>query len=424
LNRKVAVLLAIATTTFTVAACSEKLDAGRSCPLLCPEQAITLRDTTVDAVFADTTVLGLPPIGSETFLMLASHGDTVETRAIIRFDTLVQTFTAGGNSDSTITTLDSAVLVLPIAKPDSAHRPATPITIEVYDVDTAATDTVASILGSLFRADRFLGSKTFAPESLVDTLQIPIATDSVLVRIDSGTHLRLGLRLVTPQAQGYDLRLGTTNGSNSAALRLRPTTDTSVAPLVVSPVSRTPTDQTFLSGPLADYTIVLQGQTSTPATQLAVGGIPSRRSLLRFNVPSHIVDSTIIVRASLLLTQTPNRRVDPHDSVYVFPLAILATPAVTDPATLLRFVSSAGFLGLDSLRMAPADSGLRSFEIVGLVRTWKSQTQTVSQRAVGLLSGAEAQLPAEIDFFSTQAPPAVRPRLRITYVPQTSYGVP
>jgi hypothetical protein len=424
LIRKVVVLLAFATTTFAVAACSEKLDAGNSCPLLCPEQAISLRDTTIDAIVSDTTVLGLPPIGSETFLMLASHGDTVETRAIIRFDTLQQSFTAGNNVDSTITTLDSAVLAVPIAKPDSAHRPSSPITIEVYDVDTAATDTVASILGSLFRPDRFLGSKTFAPESLVDTLQIPISTDSVLARIDSGAHLRVGLRLVAPASQGYDLRVGTTNGGNSATLRLRPSSDTAVKPLVITPVSRTPLNQPFISGPLVDFTIVLQGQTATPATELAVGGIPSRRSLLRFDVPARIVDSTTIVRASLLLTQKPNRRVDPHDSVYVFPLAILATPAVTDPATLLRFVSSAGFLGLDSLRMAPADSGLRSFEIVGLVRTWRNQTETVSQRALGMLSGAEAQLPAEIDFFSTQAPPAVRPRLRITYVPQTSYGVP
>ena len=424
MHRKVAVLLAITTTAFVIAACSEKLEAGKSCPLLCPEQAISLVDTTIDAVFGDTTVLGLPPIGSETYLMLASHGDTVETRPIIRFDTLQQSFTAGNNADSTITKLDSALLVLPIAKPDSAHRPSAPITIEVYDVDTAATDTVASILGSLFRPDRFLGSKTFAPESLLDTLRVPISPDSVLVRIDSGTHLRVGLRLVTAPAKGYDLRIGTTNGGNSASLRLRASSDTAAKPLVISPVSHTPKDQLFISGPLADYTIVLQGQTTTPPTQLSVGGIPSRRSLLRFNIPSHIIDSSTIVRASLLLTQTPNRRVDLHDSVYVFPLAILATPAVTDPGTLLRFVSSAGFLGLDSLRMAPADSGVRSFEIVGLVRTWKNQTQTVSQRAIGLLSGAEAQLPAEIDFFSTEAPPAVRPRLRITYVPQTSYGVP
>lgn len=424
MHRKVAVLLAIATTTFGIAACGENLDAGKSCPILCPEQAITLHDTTIDAVVGDTTVLGLPPIGSETFLMLASHGDTVETRAIIRFDTLQQSFLNASNVDTTITKLDSAVLVLPIAKPDSAHRPVSPITIEVYDVDTAATDTVASVLGSLFRADRFLGSKTFAPESLLDTIRVPISPDSVLTRIDSGTHLRLGLRLVTPPSNGYDIRIGTTGGGKPATLRLRASLDTTIQPLTVSPVSNTPTDQTFISGPLADYTIVLRGQTSTPPTELGVGGIPSRRSLLRFNIPSFIVDSTTIVRASLLLTQTPNRRVDPLDSVYVFPLAVLATPAVTDPATLLRFVSSAGIVGLDSLRLAPADSGVRSFEIVGLVRTWRNQPETVSQRALGLLSGAEGQLPAEIDFFSTAAPPAVRPRLRITYVPQTSFGVP
>ncbi|HET7374144.1 MAG TPA: hypothetical protein VFJ20_12180, partial [Gemmatimonadaceae bacterium] len=173
MNKKVAILLAIATTTFTIAACSDKLEAGKSCPLLCPEQAITLRDTIIDAVFGDTTISGLPPIGSETFLMLSSHGDTVETRAIVRFDTLEQTFLAANSADSTIKKLDSALLVLPIAKPDSAHRPATPVTIEVYDVDTAATDTASSILGALFRPDRFLGSKTFAPESLLDTIRVP-----------------------------------------------------------------------------------------------------------------------------------------------------------------------------------------------------------------------------------------------------------
>ncbi|HSQ32627.1 MAG TPA: hypothetical protein VLN49_22380 [Gemmatimonadaceae bacterium] len=424
MHKKVAILLAIATTTFTIAACSDKLEAGKSCPLLCPEQAITLRDTIIDAVHGDTTITGLPPIGSETFLMLSSHGDTVETRAIVRFDTLEQTFLAANSVDSAIKKLDSALLVLPIAKPDSAHRPATPVTIEVYDVDTAATDTVSSILGALFRPDRFLGSKTFAPESLLDTIRVPIAKDSVLARIDSGTHLRLGLRLVTDASRGYDIRIGTTLGGNAASLRLRASSDTAAKPLIISPVSRTPTDQAFISGPLADYTIVLKGPTTTPETQLAVGGIPSRRSLLRFDVPAHIVDSTTIVRASLLLTQTPNRRVDVHDSVYVFPLAILAAPAITEPATLLRFVSSAGFLGLDSLRLAPGDSGLRSFEIVGVVRTWRNQAATASPRALGLLSGAEAQLPAEIDFFSTKAPPSVRPRLRITYVPQTSYGVP
>jgi hypothetical protein len=130
------------------------------------------------------------------------------------------------------------------------------------------------------------------------------------------------------------------------------------------------------------------------------------------------------VRASLQLTQVPNRRLDQHDSVFIYPLAILAAPVVTDIASALLFVGPSGQFGMDSVRFAPSDSGLRSFEIAGLVRTWRNQTTNVSPRTIALRSGAEAQLPAEFDFFSTRGPLGVRPRLRITYVPQTSYGIP
>ena len=50
----------------------------------------------------------------------------------------------------------------------------------------------------------------------------------------------------------------------------------------------------------------------------------------RFNVPSRIVDSTTVVRASLLLTQMPNRLLNPRESIYVFPVPVLARPAVTN----------------------------------------------------------------------------------------------
>jgi hypothetical protein len=281
-----------------IGACADNPEAGRSCPLLCPQQSVTLRDTTVDAIVSDTTVTGLPSIGLETFMMLSAHGDTVDTRAIIRFDTIQQDYTKGG-FDSTIAHIDTAQLVLPIASDTLHHKLTSPITIEAYNVDTAATDTVASILGSLFRPDRFLGSKTFAPESVTDTLRIPISTDTVLNRILNGTHLRIGLRLVS--RTGADLQLGTTQSSTPATLRLKVSLDTSVTPLVVNPVSNTPTDQDFLSGPLADFTIVVKGNSTTPSTLIAVGGVPSRRTFFSFIVPSHIVDSTTVVRASLLL---------------------------------------------------------------------------------------------------------------------------
>lgn len=419
LKKRLIVLTACA-AILSIAACSEKLEAGRSCPLLCPQQAVLLKDTTIDAVVSDTTIAGLPPIGNETFLMLASHGDTLETRVIIRYDTLPQSYTKS-TIDSTIVSIDTAMLVVPIAR-DSTHRAVGPVTIEAYDVDTTASDTVAAVLAPLFRPDRFLGSKTFSPESLLDTLRIPISRDTVLDRVTNGTRLRVGLRLVS--THGFDLRIGSVEGGDAATLRIKASTDTAAAPVIVSPVSHTPVDQTFLSGPLADYAIVVKGLSDNPATLLAVGGVPSRRVYLRFDVPSRIVDSTTIVRASLQLIQVPNRRLDQHDSVFIFPLAILAAPVVTDIASALLFVGPPGQFGMDSVRIAPSDSGLRSFEIAGLVRTWRNQSTNVSPRTIALRSGAEAQLPAEFDFFSTRGPLGVRPRLRITYVPQTSYGIP
>ena len=423
LRKRILTLLTVAIAVTAIAACGENLDAGKSCPLLCPQQAISLADTTIFAVELDTTVVGLPPIGHEAYLMLASHGDTLETRAIVRFDTLPQSYTKS-TIDSVITHLDSAILVTPIAKPDSLHRPKAPVTIEAYNVDTVGTDTSAVILGSLFRPDRFLGSKTFAPESLLDTLRIPISTDSVLDRVKNGTRLRVGFRVRSNV--GVDVRIGTVQTNGPVTLRLRASLDTAASPVSVSPNSSTPPGQTFSSGPLEDYTIVLKGgQTTLAANALGVGGVPSRRTYLRFNVPSRIIDSTTIVRASLLITQFPNRRVNPRDSLYVYAEAILASPsAVTDIGSLLQFLSAPGSFGLDSVSSAPADSGVRSFEIVGLVRTWRGQTSTVSPRSVALLSAAEGQLPGEINFFSSEAPLAVRPRLRITYVPQTSYGLP
>jgi hypothetical protein len=58
------------------------------------------------------------------------------------------------------------------------------------------------------------------------------------------------------------------------------------------------------------------------------------------------------------------------------------------------------------------------------MRLWKNQPATVAQRALALLSGTEGQRPAQIDFFSSRAPAALRPRLRITFVPAINYGLP
>jgi hypothetical protein len=421
LLRKFTILATTAAAVLSMASCADKLDAGKSCPLLCPEQALALIDTTIDAVIVDTTIVGLPPIGAEQYLMLATHGDTLDTRAIVRFDTLPQQFTDNA-FDSTITHIDSAYLIVPIVAFDSTHKPTAPVTLEAYDVDTTGSDTSAAVLASLFRPDRFLGSRTLSPDSLIDSLHVPINTDTVLDRVNNGTHLRVGLRVVS--SQSINIQIGTTTSGIPVTLYIKPALDSTATPVTVTPLSNTPTDEPFLAGPLADYTIIVNGDTPGSPALLAVGGVPSRRTYLRFDVPSRLVDSTTIVRASLLLTQSPNPRLGAHDSIPIYPVAILAQATVTDIGSALGFLGGAGGFGIDSLVVAPGDSGVKVFEIVGLVRTWHQQPITVSPRTLALVSAREGQLPDEVDFFSTRSAVGLRPRLRITYVPQTSYGVP
>src|SRR5262249_41670784 len=94
-----------------VASCQENLQNGAACPLLCPSQDVALKDTVITAVAVDSTLPGFPPIGTETSLLLAGRADTLDTRVIFRFDTLLQSFRApAATVDSVITRVDSAQL--------------------------------------------------------------------------------------------------------------------------------------------------------------------------------------------------------------------------------------------------------------------------------------------------------------------------
>jgi hypothetical protein len=102
-------VVVLATVVSSIVACREDLNGSAGCPSLCPEQRVESQDTTLQAFVAIDTIVGYPPIGTETRLLLASRGDTLDARAVMRFDTLTQQFSRGG-TDSTIYALDSAVV--------------------------------------------------------------------------------------------------------------------------------------------------------------------------------------------------------------------------------------------------------------------------------------------------------------------------
>jgi hypothetical protein len=73
---------------------------------------------------------------------------------------------------------------------------------------------------------------------------------------------------------------------------------------------------------------------------------------------------------------------------------------------------------------APRDSGLKEVEIVNALRAWALPISKASQRAIVLRAGPEGMDPRFVSFFSSSAAPNLRPRLRVSYSPVRSFGVP
>jgi len=419
-NRLVAIAL-LAGVVSTIVACREDLNGSAGCPSLCPEQNIESRDTVLESFVAvDTTVVGYPAIGTEGRLLLAARGDTLDARAVMRFDTLTQQFTRGG-SDSTIYAIDSAIVRLRL---DTTGTKATqPVTIEVYDVDTAVVDTAVSVGLALFRPDRLIGGQTYEVKDLKDSLVVPLDNEKVLrkLRGEAPRRLRLGFRIRS--AASAQLRIVSREGGGAPTVSYDASPDTAVKPLVNSEVSLTPTDNSTIRSDLTDYQLVASSRATGAGSLLGVGGLPAQRAYLRFDVPTKLVDSATVVRATLILTQVPATSVDATDTLTIYPQVVRAGVGLTDIGR------AAGILAppiteIDSLRVRPADGGQRSIEIVGALREWKAVGITTLQRAIVLRSFTEGASASAALFYSSEAAPSLRPRLRITYVNKVQFGVP
>src|SRR3954469_137814 len=92
-------LLATAALFCSISSCSENLDSSGVCSVLCPPIGGNVQTVTLDgAVVLDTTVQSFSGLGTEPTLLLAQRGDTLDTRVIIRFDSLPETFVPAGDT--------------------------------------------------------------------------------------------------------------------------------------------------------------------------------------------------------------------------------------------------------------------------------------------------------------------------------------
>ena len=410
--------LATAALFTVIASCSENLDSSGACPILCPAIGGDVQNITLDAVVFDTTVNSLAGLGSEPSLILASRGDTLDTRVIIRFDSLPTTFIPANGTSTNITTIDSAYIQL---KVDSLSiKGSGPYQIDAFDVDTTANDTSSAAILALFRPDRLISTQNFVRSDLKDTVRYYISNAAVLAKIQAGARLRVGLQVTS--ARSSQIRIASAEGGIPPLLSFRATPDTTTHPLIVSPVSTTPGDDKIAASHLTDYTVIAKGPPPAPPGVLAVGGFPPRRVYIRFDIPANIVDSTTVVRATLLLNQISNPLLDPTDTVFILPQLVLAGPAVTDPAKASQVVAD---ISSDTAKVRPGDAGLTSIEMARAFGIWRTQKPDTLPRAIILKSLNEGNTPLEVRFSSVRdVSTALRPRLRISYTSRVPLRIP
>lgn len=425
-------ILPLLLATFVVSglgACNESLESGAACPSLCPAQTVPVRDTLISpALVFDSTFVGFPVRGTESGMLLATRGDTLEVRGVIRFDTLIYTWTPTNDTSRAISKVDGSLVRLRLNLvgariPDSVR-------FDVFDVDTTADDSSSAAVLALYRPDRRIGSRSMVKSSLTDSLDIPLSDSAVLSKLKVRGRLRLGFRVAG--SGSVSLRAQTVETGLPAVVWYHPTSaDTAIKAISSSPTSATPADSANpifpeLRSDLVDYQLVAKNAMPPCVNGMAIGGVPGRRAYLRFNLPQRITDSSTIVRATLELTQVPQRFGDSGDTVNVWPQMVLASPRVTDLRTASQLIASPGVYITDSLRFAPGDSGVKTLELNALVRQWASQSARTEPppRALVLRASPEAVLPGQVCFSGSSGPSSSRPRLRLSWVPRIVYGMP
>ena len=410
-----------------IAACAEDYQGGAACPALCPEQNVTVFDTVVDPVVIDTTIFGFPAHGTETELLLARRGDTVDTRPVIRFDSLPIYFNSGATTgDTVIQVIRTPYVKLRINR--AASKFTQPVTFDVFDVDTttgdsafAAQDTSTALETLLFRPDRLVGTITLDTAQITDSIRVPLDSLTLINKILNQQRLRLGLRATS--AGPVQIRIISYEGGDPPIIRFFPSADTTFAALAVFPRSIPPRSQPTLAADLTDYVHVIAHPPVPDGSFLTVGGVPGRRTIIRFDIPSKILDSSNVLRATLELTQRPVFSVDDTAKLTVFPLLVTAGTILTDIARS-AFLTNAPGAGFDSVQFAPRDSGVRQIEIVNALRAWSLPISKPSQKGIVLRAGPEGVDPRFVSFYSSRAAANLRPRLRISYSPVRSFGIP
>ncbi|HXY68789.1 MAG TPA: hypothetical protein VEH62_05035 [Gemmatimonadales bacterium] len=389
-----------------LAGCKEQISSPGKCPALCPSGHVQLADTLLTtADVSDTSVRGFVLVREASYL-LASNLDSLQSLVLVRFSridtTWFVTLSSGLVDTAYVGNPDSVVLDLHLVQRDTAVKG---LKLLVYRLP-ALFDTGASYASIL---------PYFADSTLVDTvpisdtlqtgdLPVRIADSLVIAPADTGV-VSLGIAVVAAGKTALALgsgNLGTTAPILSTYIHAKAPLDT-----LSHVTSVEPSVSLFVMNPPP-------GQ--PPTGVLALGGIPTARATLRLSLPTVVVDSNAVVRATLLLNTTGPAGGFARDSFFVF-----AQPVVRDFGAKSILWPDSTVSG--SVLIHEGQTGPVALDLAPILRFWGTTQGDSTPRLIVLRAYPEGSILGSVTFAGRVAG-ALGPQLRVTYVKPYTFGLP
>jgi len=379
-----------------ITGCQERLTAPAECPELCPGGESRVFDTVIAPLpNSDTSYVGYVARGSAGALLVSNGLPVSEDRAVIRFNARADSIEVRDTFRAY--TVDSALLALNLVARDTLVNG---LKLYLYRIDPGvdADDTFESI------------NLQLVPTAIIDSIEVPDSVNSGLVQTvlrgaevekvalptGGGGVLAIGVAMAADQPSG--VRIGSSAAGTGGTFISYVTVDVpDTGSVKHQSVTRAPAFNTFV--------------TQTPLVPdnafLTVGGEPSARAVLRFDLPEDIEDSATIVRATLELVPRSPMLGLPTDPALLQAKAILADLGAKSPIT-----TDQGFISSDTLAVGSADTV--RLDVTSIVRLWQAASERPEAMFLSLLP--EAASFTRPVFGSTRSGTVGGPRLRITYL--------
>jgi len=431
-----------------VLACREDLTAPGKCPTFCPGTPIGLVDTVLTSVVVRDSAYGRPEgyVAPESAgVLIASSLPSVDSRPIIKFDSIRSSMRWGQGTDTSVGAVlqpDSVFMrILVLTRDTTAHNLrlqfyALPLTVDSTTTfaDVATPFNAAPLrsvnLDSLlaFPAD----TDTVAGVPYTNAHRNPVTRDAAVLDTSFGALHRISVYVKFDSTQipyvvadSGRVALGVrVSADNPTVARLASSRSGAGASLFwYSKVDSlgTPVFRTSQGAGTEFDTFVSDAPPAPLDSNLAVGGLPATRSVLRFQVPRAILDSSQIVRATLVLVPSAAAQGVPSDSFRLFVNQVAADFGAKSPLSRVTPDSATVHIGV---------TDTVSVEVTRILRLWQSDStvpRALLLRQLGLVpidpSFREGATFSEIRFYSSRAA-AFSPALHLTYVPRYPFGAP